>query len=205
MRLALLAVVLAVVSGCSRAPASAPSSTPAIEITIRSPGTAPPDVLDTQPPDWSLSEWVNSDGIKLTDLRGKVVLVRWFTGNWCEDCSATAPALRNFYETYRDFGFVVVGMFHNSDGSSLAEVAKIVKEYDYSFPVAIDRKTQTRKAWCLGSDDWATSVTFLLDRRGTTRHIHPGGRYVKGDLEYVTMESKIEELLFEPLPGDNAP
>jgi len=91
----------------------------------------------------------------------------------------------------------VVGMFHNSDSASLADVEKIVKDYEYSFPVAIDRKTETRKAWCRNRDVAVTSATFLLDRAGTIRHIHPGGRYVEGDFDYEIMESRIEELLFE--------
>jgi len=196
---------LAFVAGCARAPASPQSSQPAIEITIRSPAAPPPEVLGTQPPEWSLTDWVNGDGVTLSELRGQVVLVRWFTGDWCDDCSATAPALRHFYETYKDLGFAVVGMFHNSDASSLADVEKIVKQkYQYAFPVAIDRKTETRKAWCQGNDDWATSVTFLLDRRGTIRHVHPGGRYVDGDFEYDTIERTILDLLVEP-SEDNAP
>ncbi len=203
MRPVLLFVALAAVSGCSREPDSVSSSTPTIEITVRAPRAAPPEVVDTQPPEWSLSEWVNSEGLQLADLRGKVVLVRWFTGDWCDDCSATAPALRHFYDTYKDDGFVVVGMFHNSDSSSRTEVEKIVQKYRYAFPVALDRKTETRKAWCQGNDEWATSVSFLLDRQGHIRHVHPGGRYIEGDFEYQTIETIIQDLLVEP-PADKA-
>jgi hypothetical protein len=45
-------------------------------------------------------------------------------------------------------------------------------------------------------------VSFLLDREGRIRHIHPGGQYVKGDADYDAMKRKIEELLAErPAPA----
>lgn len=39
-----------------------------------------PDLIGTRPPEWTLTEWLNSEPLQLADLRGKVVLVRWFTG-----------------------------------------------------------------------------------------------------------------------------
>jgi peroxiredoxin len=95
-------------------------------------------------------------------------------------------------------------MYHHAD-STLEEVREIVDGYGYRFPVAVDRGAKTRRLWCLGRDDYGyTSATFLLDRDGVIRYIHPGGRYVKGDAEYVAVETAIEELLAEaPLePAD---
>ena len=45
-----------------------------------------------------------------------------------------------------------------------------------------------------------TSVTFLLDRRGVIRHVHPGGAYVEGDAAHAEMTAAIERLLAEPSP-----
>jgi len=137
----------------------------------------------------------------LDDLRGKVVLVRWFMDSSCPECSATAPALREFDQLYRDAGLAVVGMFHNSE-RSLDEVREIVRQFDYTFPVAIDRQTATRRQWTLGGDDCGycdpyRSVTFLLDRRGVVRHVHREGRYVKGDTAYERMRAEIERLLMD--------
>lgn len=153
--------------------------------------TPPPDLIGTQPPEWTPVEWINSDRLRLADLRGKVVLARWFTGPHCDDCLATAPALREFHERYHDLGLAVIGMYFHAD-DTVEKVRKIVDGYGYRFPVAIDRGARTRRLWCLGRYDYHfTSVTFLLDRQGVIRHIHPGGQYVKGDPEYQTMESEI--------------
>ena len=154
-----------------------------------------PDLIGTEPPEWTAVEWHNTEPLRLADLGGKVVLVRWFTGPICEDCVATAPALRAFYERYRDLGLAVVGMYHQSD-DTLEEVRKIVEGYGYRFPVGIDRGVKTRRLWCLGRDDYGyTSATFLLDRDGVIRYIHPGGRYLKGDADYQMLESQIEHWL----------
>jgi hypothetical protein len=43
----------------------------------------------------------------------------------------------------------------------------------------------------------STTVSYLIDKRGVIRHIHPGGSYVKGDTAYKATQRKIEELLKE--------
>ena len=48
-------------------------------------------------PEWELQNWINSKPLKLSDLRGKVVLVRWWTAPGCEYCAHTAPALNEFH------------------------------------------------------------------------------------------------------------
>ena len=154
-----------------------------------------PNLIGTQPTEWTPVEWINSERLRLSDLRGQVVLVRWFTGTICPDCVATAPALREFHERYHDLGLAVVGMYLHSD-ATLEEVRGIADGYGYHFPIVIDRGAKTRRLWCLGRYDYGyTIATFLLDREGVIRHIHPGGRYVKGDDEYRMMKSHIEHWL----------
>ena len=65
-------------------------------------------------------------------------------------------------------------------------------------PVAIDRDWKTLHRWWLDEEKrgW-TSVSFLLDRQGVIRHIHPGGQYVKGDKGYELLEAKIKEVVKE--------
>lgn len=155
----------------------------------------PPDLIGTRAPEWSPVEWINTEPPRLADLRGKVVLARWFTGPHCEYCAATAPALREFHQRYSGRGLAVVGMYFHSD-DTLEEVRKIVDEYGYRFPVGIDRGAKTRRRWCLGRYDYGyTSATFLLDRDGVIRYIHPGGQYVKDDADYQMLESQIEHWL----------
>ena len=156
-----------------------------------------PNLIGTKPPEWTPVEWINSEPRRLANLRGQVILARWFTGTHCPDCAATAPALREFHDKYHDLGLAVVGMYHHGD-STLEEVRDIVDGYGFRFPVAVDRGARTRRLWCLGRYDYGyTSVTFLLDRQGVIRHIHPGGRYLKGDADYQALEWEIERLLAE--------
>ncbi|HEY8922832.1 MAG TPA: hypothetical protein VIU64_00555, partial [Polyangia bacterium] len=47
-------------------------------------------LVGTRPPEWRASEWLNTAPLRLQDLRGKVVVVRWWTAG-CPYCSASAP------------------------------------------------------------------------------------------------------------------
>ncbi len=204
MRIATASLLFALAVGCRERPAPTPAPVPAATVveSRRPRRDSPPSLIGTRPPEWLVTEWVNTKPLRLEDLRGKVVLVRWFTGTVCQDCTATAPALCEFDARYRDLGLAVVGMFHNSDSATIADVRGYLETYKYRFPVAIDRKVATRLAWSGGWDDYGlTSATFLLDRDGAIRYIHKGGRYVKGDSTYRTLEWEIERLLPEEPAG----
>ena len=164
-------------------------------------------LLGAAPPEWQVEHWLNSKPLALKDLKGKVVLVRWWTAGGCPFCVATAPALNEFHETYHDKGLIVIGFYHHKGAKPLAdgEVERAAQKLGFKFPVAVDPVAgdpnrvegwQTLNRWWLAKQnrEW-TSVTFLLDRQGVIRHIHPGGQYVKGDEDYKAMKAKIEELL----------
>ena len=158
-------------------------------------------LIGTQPPEWQVTNWFNSVPLRLEDLRGKVVLVRWWTAPDCPYCKATAPALNEFYETYHKRGLEVVGLYHHKSDQPLdvAEVTRFARNFGFKFPNAIDADWRTLRSWWLNDHDRAwTSVSFLIDRRGIIRYIHPGGQYVKGDTDYRAMKQKIEELLEAP-------
>ena len=154
-----------------------------------------------RPPEWRVENWLNSAPLQLKELRGKVVLVRWWTAPGCHYCTATAPALNEFHEAYRGRGLVVLGFYHHKSPSPLRpeEVKAHAEKFGFKFPVATDPKWQTLKRWWLDSTERDfTSVSFLIGRDGRIRHIHPGGQYVKGDADYAAMKGRIEELLAEP-------
>ena len=158
------------------------------------------NLVGTQALEWRLTDWINSKPRTLKELRGKVVLVRWWTGDGCPFCAATAPALKEFHSSYSPRGLVVVGVYHHKGRGPLkAETVKRwVRDFGFQFPVAVDPEWRTLKRWWLTAPGrrW-TSVTFLIDKKGVIRHIHPGGSYVKGDKAYKAMQGKIEELLKE--------
>jgi peroxiredoxin len=149
---------------------------------------------------WQMGDWINSPPLTLPALRGKVVLVRWFTATDCPYCSATAPALNELDEQFRDRGLVVVGVYHHKseDPLDLKKVAGWVGDYKFKFPVAVDRDWRTLRRWWLsgGKRDF-TSVSFLIDKKGIIRRVHPGGAMALGSQDYVAMKQSIERLLAE--------
>jgi thiol-disulfide isomerase/thioredoxin len=158
------------------------------------------DLIGTRPPEWEVSDWINSKPLALKDLAGKVVLVRWWTAPGCPYCAATAPALNEFHAKYGGRGLVVVGFYHHKSSAILDvdEVRHSADRLGFRFPVAIDRGWKTLRRWWLdGKARRWTSVTFLIDRKGVVRHIHPGGQYVKGDRGYEDLKDAIETLLKE--------
>jgi len=155
-------------------------------------------LIGTKPSEWQVANWLNSEPLKLAELKGKVVLVRWWTAPDCSYCQATAPALNEFYSAYHSKGLEVIGFYHHKSDAPLSveQVKQQAKKFQFKFPVAVDENWRTLKQWWLDRDhqDW-TSVTFLIDRHGVVRHIHPGGQFVKGDKAYAELKVKIEELL----------
>ena len=157
-------------------------------------------LLGQNAPEWSGLTWLDSEQRSLEKLKGKVVLIRWWTAPHCPYCRATAPALNEFHQAYRERGLQVLGFYHHKSSEPLspAVVQQHAQRLGFEFPIAIDPQWRTLKQWWLdrGEERW-TSVSFLLDRHGVVRHIHPGGEYVKGDADYATLKAKIEELLAE--------
>ena len=148
---------------------------------------------------WTAEHWINTTPLELTDLRGKVVLVRWWTGPYCPFCRASSAALNRWYEAYKDEGLVVVGFYHHKARSPLLvrDVETLAGKMGFTFPLAIDPNWTTLKRWWLDPVPEArfTSVTFLLDHEGIIRHIHPGGQYVEGDDDYADLHAAIQKQL----------
>ena len=158
-------------------------------------------LVGTTVPEWTTEEWLNTPPLTLRGLRGRVVLVRWFMGTSCPMCSATAPSLSKLHAEYGAKGLTVVGMYHHKEDAALkpGEYAAFARSFGFAFPVARDPEWTTLKSWWLaGHERDFTSVSFLLDRRGLVRGIHPGGRYAPGDPDYEAVRRGIEKLLAEP-------
>lgn len=153
------------------------------------------ELIGTEPPEWRIEEWLNSEPLKLADLKGKVVLVRWFTGAHCPYCRASAPALNKFYADYKDQDFTVIGIYHHKSPEPLTYkgVKNLIEEKEFRFPVGIDFESYDLKKWWLHQPGrkW-TSVSFLLDKEGKICFIHPGGQYRIGDKDYKDLKSAIE-------------
>jgi len=160
-------------------------------------------------PDWANERWVQGGPLRLADLRGKVVLVRFFMDADCPYCRGTAPALNQFDREFGPRGLVVVGMYTPKPRprpATIGEVRGYVESYGFRFPVAVDDDWATlRKLWLdrvPGAE--YTSASLLIDRKGVLRHVQKGGLYAKdaasaqGRRDYQAMRSAIVRLLAEP-------
>lgn len=141
------------------------------------------DLIGHAAPPFRFDGWFNSEGLTLEDLRGRVVLVRWWTET-CPFCASSAPALRALHEAYADQGLSLIGVFHpkagRDDPLDMARVQRAVEFRQFAFPVAVDwdwRNGTLKDWWLTGPERPATSVTFILDKAGIIRFIHPGMEY----------------------------
>jgi peroxiredoxin len=135
-------------------------------------------------PEWSNSKWVQGGPLRLADLRGKVVLVRFFMEPDCPYCRGTAPSLNELHREFGLRGLVVVGMYTpkpRPHPTPVEAVRRHVEAYGFQFPVAVDDDWATlRRLWLdRVRDADFTSASLLVDRHGIVRHVHPGGLYAR--------------------------
>lgn len=163
-------------------------------------------------PAWGELEWLGGEPLALEDLRGRVVLIRFWTDT-CPFCRATAPALVEIDADYRDRGVTVVGMYHpkpRGSTRSSAEVGEVVAELGWRFPIALDLDWSVLDAFWLAqrARDY-TSVSFVLDRRGVVRYVHPGPEFHPDGppghedcrRDHQEIRDALDALLAEPLEG----
>jgi cytochrome c biogenesis protein CcdA/thiol-disulfide isomerase/thioredoxin len=135
-----------------------------------------------------LSNWINSDSLTLRKLRGKVVLIDFWTYS-CINCLRTLPHVKAWYRTYHSKGLVVLGVhtpefaFEHLPGN----VRSAVRRLGITYPVALDNDYGTWNAF--QNQYWPAK--YLLDRRGHLRYYH------FGEGEYGTTEERIRTLLGE--------
>ena len=142
-----------------------------------------------QAPDFTgITGWVNSRPLALQELRGKVVLVDFWTFS-CINCQRTIPVLRTWWQRYQAAGLVIVGVhspefdFEKDPGN----VRRAVKELGVEWPVALDPNMATWNAY--QNQYWPAE--YLIDKQGFVRHTH------FGEGEYDVTEQAIRTLLGE--------
>jgi cytochrome c biogenesis protein CcdA/thiol-disulfide isomerase/thioredoxin len=135
-----------------------------------------------------LQSWINSDPKTLADLKGKVVLIDFWTYS-CINCQRTLPFVTKWYDTYKDQGFVVLGI-HAPEFSFEKEqknVENAVKEANIRYPVALDNNFATWKNY--NNQFWPAE--YLVDKDGIVRRTH------FGEGKYEETEDAIRALLAE--------
>jgi peroxiredoxin len=130
-------------------------------------------------------DWIQGESRSLAELRGRVVLVRFWTDT-CPFCAASAPALEALHDRFSDRGLSVIGLFHPKPRGSVTDLAAIrarAEALGMTFSIASDARWETLERWWLksgspgASERDATSVSFLIDRRGVIRWVHPGPEF----------------------------
>src|SRR5262245_55927304 len=172
------------------------------------------ELIGTRAPEWDFSRWIGPSHT-LASLRGKVVLLRWWTEG-CHYCAATLPELEALRRARADQGLVVIGVFHPKPPHEVSDrhITGVAKKLGFRGPIAVDLEWQTlERYWLTGHPDrnW-TSVSFLIDREGMIRWVHGGGEYHPGDdpaharcaLQYRELEQALARGLAEPSPASAA-
>lgn len=134
------------------------------------------------------TEWINSPPLTPQALRGKVVLVDFWTYS-CINCLRTLPYVRAWAEKYKDTGLVVIGV-HSPEFAfekRSANVRKATKDLDIGFPVAQDNDF---KIW-RGFDNESWPAFYFIDAQGRIRH------HQFGESGYGRAEQVIQQLLAE--------
>jgi cytochrome c biogenesis protein CcdA/thiol-disulfide isomerase/thioredoxin len=149
-----------------------------VRVPLKDYGAAP-DLHD-------LSAWINSKPLTLESLRGKVVLVDFWTYS-CINCLRTLPYLESWYKRYRSKGLVIIGVHTPEFGfeHDVGNVRDAVRRLDVRYPVGLDNAYGTWKAYA--NNYWPAH--YLIDQEGNVREVHIG----EGD--YAETERHIRQLL----------
>ena len=192
-----LLLLLASACGTTNEPAAAPATPVRVAIGPDSDAIDATTIVGKPAPAWNL-DWMGQPAVSLDSLRGRVVLVRWFTGG-CPYCSDTAPTLAAMHDELAPRGLSVIGVYHHKSEAPLepARVKALAESFHFRFPVAIDHGWRTLFSWWLDDHKGWTSISFLIDRRGVVRFVHTGGAYAPGSDDAAQMRRWIDALLGE--------
>jgi thiol-disulfide isomerase/thioredoxin len=136
-----------------------------------------------------IEKWLNSEPLTMESLRGKVVLVDFWTYT-CINCIRTLPYVTSWHQKYKDQGLVVVGV-HTPEfpfERSTPNVEKALQRFGITYPVAQDNRYATWEAY--RNQYWPAA--YLIDKQGKVVYSHFGeGRYQE-------TEAEIQRLLARP-------
>jgi len=132
--------------------------------------------------------WFNSSPLRLADLKGKVVIIDFWTYS-CINCQRTLPYLESWYKKYQSEGLVIIGVhtpefeFEHEAGN----VAQAIKDFGITYPVVQDNNYSTWTAY--NNSYWPAE--YFIDKDGYIRYTH------FGEGNYDEKEQVIRDLLKE--------
>jgi cytochrome c biogenesis protein CcdA/thiol-disulfide isomerase/thioredoxin len=139
-----------------------------------------------------IAQWLNSKPLTLEVLRGRVVLIDFWTYS-CINCLRTLPYIRAWDDRYRDAGLTVVGVHSPEFAFEHVEsnVRENVRKLGVRYPVALDNDFVTWQSW--HNQYWPAK--YLIDKRGHVRYFH------FGEGGYGKTEKAIRTLLGSDVPA----
>ncbi|OKO86414.1 cytochrome C biogenesis protein [Bradyrhizobium sp. NAS80.1] len=145
-------------------------------------------VEDLNPSLAGAQQWLNSPPLTFEELKGKVVLVDFWTYS-CINCLRSIPYVRAWAEKYRDRGLVVIGV-HAPEFAferNVDNVKNAVASLKIDYPVAIDNDYKIWRSF----ENQYWPAHYFIDANGKVRHHH------FGEGEYAESERVIQTLLSE--------
>ncbi len=135
-----------------------------------------------------IQDWINSDPQTLAKLKGKVVLIDFWTYS-CINCQRTQPYLNKWYDKYKNDGFVIIGAHAPEFAFEKVpeNVRSAVKQANIKYPVALDNNFATWQAY--NNQFWPAK--YLIDKDSQVRYTH------FGEGKYDETEDAIQTLLKE--------
>ena len=133
--------------------------------------------------------WINSDPIKMEELRGKVVMVEFWTFG-CWNCRNIEPYVKKWHKKYEKDGLVVIAV-HSPEFNhekNIENVKGYVKDNNISYAVPIDNDFKNWKKY--RNRYWPT--LYVIDKKGTIQYTRIG------EGAYEQTEEAIQRLLAEP-------
>lgn len=136
-----------------------------------------------------ITDWINSKPLTLAELKGKVVLLDFWTYS-CINCVRTLPHVTQWYKEYKDKGLEIIGI-HTPEFAfekNKQHVEDAIKKFNITYPVALDNNYQTWRAY----DNHYWPAHYLINQEGKIVKTH------FGEGNYVEMENAICALLNLP-------
>ena len=145
------------------------------------------------------SDWINSKPLRLSALRGEVVVLHFWTFG-CINCQHNYPALKSWQQRYSKKGVTIIGV-HTPETSrehQFENVRKSASQNGLKYAIVFDPDAKNWKAW---DNRWWPS-TYLIDKNGFVRYRWDGEFGWKKAKGEAIMRAKIEQLLAEPAAKD---
>ena len=155
-------------------------------------------------PEINIAEWIDQKPVKLSDLRGRVVLLD-FWATWCSPCVETIPKLNGLHRKYRDKGLVILGLtnyFGRAEGREVSqpEELKLLRQFKKQLGVAYGFAIARTEHNDLSYGVTSIPTAILIDRRGAIRFITVGA----AEEDSAALARMVKKLIDEPAPDTTA-